>query len=73
MAQQDRQKIADKTHIVRDPNTGVTRQIIAGQPIPPDLVDAVEGPSVVEEGQEDEKAKAQKAAEAKPTKAADEK
>jgi hypothetical protein len=44
--------VATKSRIVVDPNTGTTRQIIAGQPIPPDLVGAQEGTSVVEAGHE---------------------
>jgi hypothetical protein len=44
--------VAAKTRVVVDPNTGVTRQVIAGQSIPPDLVGATEGRSVVEAGYE---------------------
>jgi hypothetical protein len=44
--------VATRNRVVVDPNTGTNRQIIAGQAIPPDLVDAVEGPSVVEAGYE---------------------
>lgn len=34
--------IATKTVDVYDPNLGFTRQVIAGQPVPPDLVSAYE-------------------------------
>jgi hypothetical protein len=45
--------IATEDKVVVDPNNGTTRQIVAGQQVPPDLVDADDaGQSVVEEGYE---------------------
>jgi hypothetical protein len=36
----DQQVIASDTKIVHDPALDIDRQVIAGQPVPPDLVDA---------------------------------
>lgn len=36
-------EIASETKIVHDKNMGIDRKVIAGQPIPPDLVDAYNG------------------------------
>jgi hypothetical protein len=35
--------IAETTKIVRDPDMNIDREVLAGQPIPPDLIKAYEG------------------------------